>query len=111
MILHRKQVEWLIQSSFTQIVYDNLNHTFVPCEAFLSSLLFSEHNPYRDEVSKNNFRYKKGAPSIIDDINLTEVLKDDSFFARKLSPKISQASLKKIESNIQFKTSVPLGVR
>lgn len=96
-ILHRKQVEWMLKSACMQSISDHLHQTFEPDEAFFSSVLFSNENPYINELSKNNFRYKGGDPKKINDYNFEEALDDHCFFARKLSASISKESLQSIK--------------
>lgn len=84
-ILSRKQVEWIVSTDFTYELYNQLSQTFEPDETFFPSLLFNKRNPFISELSRNNFRYKLGAPEVIDSESLINSFASDAFFARKLS--------------------------
>lgn len=99
-VLHRKQVEWLVKSKQFKEVYEHLYKTFEPDETLLPTVLFNKNNPYLNELSKNNFRYKLGSPNIVNPKNIDDILSSDSFFARKLNPDFFKLLVDKIERNL-----------
>lgn len=99
-ILHRKQIEWLVASPLLRSMYEQLSQTFCADETFVPSILFSDHNPYKNEVSSNNYRYRLGAPGYLGEDHLDEVFESGCLFARKLAKNISRESLKRIERQV-----------
>lgn len=84
MVLHRKQVEWLLESDYFKFIYDHLHYTFEPDETLFPTVLFSKINPFFNELSSNNLRYKLGSPGVIDIKDLKHIFTSDACFARKM---------------------------
>ena len=101
MILHRKQVEWLLSTPLMNEFYCHLSNTFEPDETLFPSLLYSEDNPYLNELSKNNYRYKLGSPGILRESDMVDVFASQALFARKFPKNITAKALQFIESNFE----------
>ena len=102
MLLHRKQVEWLMESEYFEYVYKHLLETFEPDETLFPTVLFSDHNPFKHELSKNNLRFRLGMPSAINLANIGEVLTSSACFARKLNVDPDRKILNIIRDHIQL---------
>lgn len=100
MILHRKQVEWLVASSLFTEIFEHLQTTFEPDETLYPSVLFSEQNPFVNELSKDNLRYGLGSPISISRDDIENILSSDACFARKLHPSVSERDLSIVSEKI-----------
>lgn len=98
-LLHRKQVEWLVESYLSMELYWHCLNMFEPDETYLPSLLRSPHNPYKFGLENNNLRYLMGSPGVVNKNNLAEVMDSPCFFARKLP---SYHERKSIEKDVEL---------
>lgn len=100
MVLHRKQVEWLVSSSLYNEIFEHLQTTFEPDETLYPSVLYSEQNPFVNELSKDNLRYGLGSPISISRDDIKTILSSDACFARKLHPSVTESDLSIVSEKI-----------
>lgn len=102
-ILHRKQVEWLVSSKVSMEFYANCLNMFEPDETYIPSLLMSKENKFLGGVENNNFRYLMGGPRVIRRSDIDKIFKSPCFFARKLP---GYPERKIIEKDIEFNLNI-----
>lgn len=100
MVLHRKQVEWLVDSPLFTEIFEHLQTTFEPDETLYPSVLFSKQNPFISELSKDNLRYGLGSPISISRDDIETILSSDACFARKLHPSVTESDLSIVSKKI-----------
>lgn len=100
MVLHRKQVEWLAESKYFNQIFEHLQTTFEPDETLYPTVLFSEHNPFKGELAKDNLRYGLGSPKSITVDELSRIANSGSSFARKLHHSVTEIDLVRVLTNL-----------
>lgn len=83
-ILHRKQVEWLVASSFVETLAQRLSNFFIPDESFFQMALFSKNNPFLCNLNNNSLRYKGGAAANLNLVDVSQLTNKGDIFARKI---------------------------
>lgn len=74
--------------------YDRLKNCFVPEEMYVQTILLNSQ--YRETIINNNLRYiaweyrNGNIPAILDESDISSILKSDVFFARKIDSKKSK---------------------
>lgn len=86
-VLHRKVVQWLIESNTASTVSMLLSKTFIPDEFFFQKCLSGPSSPFLDNISKSCWANGGGGSKKLNEIDLVNFNKhEDIMFARKLSP-------------------------
>lgn len=82
-IIHKSQVEEILQSERLDKIITLLRNSFLPDEYFYPLLLFSKENKLLHYCSRDNLRYENSKPNIINRNNINNVVSSGSLFARK----------------------------
>jgi hypothetical protein len=82
-ILHRRTLEWLVDSKYITELLRFCQEIFISDEFFFPMALFNDESPFKVNTSKNPFRANMGGGGI-NSKNIAQLIASEDFFGRKL---------------------------
>lgn len=83
-ILDRDIVEWLVNSARVKTILSTVTNFFISDEFFYQTALYNNYNPFKENISVDNLRFKQGKRVHLKISDLSSLFSSDSLFARKI---------------------------